>query len=54
MKARRDFEAQHDECIAIVRRIKIRNDTLNKRHGLEQTSRELIMEVEQDKQFVVS
>ena len=50
MKARREFEAMHEDCIAIVRGIKIKNDLINKKHGVESEAK-LLLEIQKDKHF---
>lgn len=40
----------HEECIGIVRGIKIKNDIINKKHGVESEAK-LLQEIKKDKQF---
>lgn len=54
MKGRKEFDQKHEECINIVRQIKLKNDSINKKHGVDGTTRELIEEVRKDKDFVVA
>lgn len=43
----------HDDCIAIVRGIKIKNDLINKKHGVESENK-LLLEIQKDKLFFES
>lgn len=39
MKAKKEFASMHENCISIVRGIKLKNDIINRKHGVESESK---------------